>query len=461
MSALSYHEMMSSSDALIWTIEKDPALRSTVSTIWFLDAAPTPARMEATVLRMVTELPRMRQRVLEQSPRPVWVDATHFDLDDHYEYIDVNDEITRDDVMRLAESWVAEPFDRRKPLWKLGVITGLADDRAALVMKVHHSMADGVGLVLMLSGLVDFEANPMPRAVDAAANNAGSPASEPHLDREQLTELAKKARVHPMRAIRNALRTSASAAKLVVPNRTPMSTTMTTRSGNLDLATRELPLATLKAAGKAVGGSVNDAFVAITLDAIDRYHHVHGEYSEQVRVHMPINIRDASTADLAGNQFVPARVEMRLGGPNARTRIRQVKDHLAKVRDEPGLPHINTVSALVQRLGKIMSRVVIGGMMKGVDVLASNVQGPPIAMFVGGVRIDEFYAFGPPAGAALNVTLFTHNGVASLGISTDRGAIPRQSVFLRCLDEAIAEVQALAHAPAEHKPARSRLSLAS
>lgn len=52
-----YSEEMSSSDALIWRIERDPLLRSTIMTTWFLERPPTRERIRATVERAAIELP--------------------------------------------------------------------------------------------------------------------------------------------------------------------------------------------------------------------------------------------------------------------------------------------------------------------------------------------------------------------------------------------------------------------
>ena len=79
MSRITYDETMSSSDALIWHIEQDPQLRSTVMSVWFLERPPSPERMRATVERMVTQIPRLRQRVLDDRRRPRWVDAEKFE----------------------------------------------------------------------------------------------------------------------------------------------------------------------------------------------------------------------------------------------------------------------------------------------------------------------------------------------------------------------------------------------
>ena len=45
-----------------------------------------------------------------------------------------------------------------------------------------------------------------------------------------------------------------------------------------------------------------------------------------------------------------------------------------------------------------------------------------------------------PAGAALNIALFSDDGAVSLGITADEAAVTSRELFLRCLDQAIAEM---------------------
>jgi diacylglycerol O-acyltransferase / wax synthase len=452
MSRITYDEAMSSSDALIWHIERDPQLRSTVMSVWFLEGPPSPERMRTTVERMVTQLPRLRQRVVDDRPRPRWVAADRFDADDHYRYEDLGGDADRDDVLARAQDWVRTPFDRSRPLWQLGIFSGMADGRGALVLKLHHAIADGVGLMLMLAALADLEPNPRHRL--ALADVVTAPAPIVRAPR-RFSNLV----LHPITTSRNAVRSAVSIIKLVMPNRKPMSTLMTGRSTELCLDTKSLPFETLRRAGKQAGGSLNDAFIALVLDTLDRYHERSGVACDEVRIHMPINIRDASTADRAGNQFVPARIVMNVGDDAVRNdhgegRLRRVSKHLAAVRQEPALRWVNSVSAAIQRLGVPISRRVIGGMMKGVDVLASNVAGPPCPLYLAGEHVQEFYAFGPPAGAALNITLFSYNNTVSLGVTTVAAAVDSRQLFMRCLDDAIAEMTTLASTWAKPAPAR-------
>ena len=290
---------------------------------------------------------------------------------------------------------------------------------------------------MMLAALADVEPNPRHRLELADVVPPATPPSKRHGSYQAALR-------HPLVATRSAARSVASIARLVMPTRKPLSPVMTRRSAELCLDTATLPFATLRNAGKASGASVNDAFVSLVLDAIDRYHDQRGVSSERLRVHMPINVRAAATADRAGNQFVPARIVMTVGGADTQGRLRRVSNHLAAVRREPALGWVNTVSAAIQRLGVPISRRVIGGMMKGVDVLASNVAGPPCPLYLAGEHVEEFYAFGPPAGAALNVTLFSYDNTVYLGVTSVAVAVESREQFMACLDSAIADMTVLA-----------------
>ena len=436
MSRITYDETMSSSDALIWHIERDPLLRSTVMSVWFLQRPPSPERMRATVERMVTQIPRLRQHVID-GRRPKWIETEHFEISDHYFYGDLGGDAETQDVLNHAQNWVREPFDRERPLWQLGVFTGLVDGRGALVLKLHHAIADGVGLMLMLAALADVEPNPRHRASLADVVSAPAPVVKTH---RRIGEIIR----HPFKSLKSAGNSLVSIARLVMPNRKPLSPLMTRRSAQLCLDTKALPFETLRNAGKQAGASLNDAFISLVLDTLDRYHKRHGRECDRIRIHMPINIRDAATADRAGNQFVPARIVMNVGDNDTEGRLRRVSKHLAAVRQEPALRWVNTVSAAIQHLGVPISRRIIGGMMKGVDVLASNVAGPPCPLYLAGEHVEEFYAFGPPAGAALNITLFSYDNTVHLGVTSVVGAIDSRREFMACLDEAIADMAVLA-----------------
>ncbi len=99
-------------------------------------------------------------------------------------------------------------------------------------------------------------------------------------------------------------------------------------------------------------------------------------------------------------------------------RIDEVQGPAPDARAEPALPHVNDISGVISRFGPAAAVSILGAMLKGVDITTSNVPGPPFPVFMAGARVDEFYAFGPLAGAAINITLFSYDGSVHLGVNS-------------------------------------------
>jgi WS/DGAT/MGAT family acyltransferase len=472
MNELRYGEWMSESDSVLWHIERDPVLRSTITSVWFLDRIPDRERMDAVVERIVDEVPRLRQRVVDEQPGvapPRWVDDPHLDVDFHYSWIRLPGEhVTRRDVLDHAERFAGRAFDKDRPLWELRVIDGLPDRRGAFIMKIHHAIADGLGMVQLLQHMVDLEAEPGPRVPAVAGDDeARSPAHRivsplfaipgaRSLSHRIATETRTGIRLgraslrtagdllrDPLSTIGQLGRTTGSIARVVKPTTTPLSPVMTDRSLNTHFEPIAIPFGDMKAAARAVDGTLNDVFVATTLDALRRYHDELDAPCEQVRMNMPVSVRGGENANQIENQFVPARVELPLSAGDPASRISEVKALLRQVRAEPALPHVNDISGVIGRLGPAAAVGVLGAMLKGVDITTSNVPGPPFPVFMAGARVEEFYAFGPCAGAAINITLFSYDGTVFLGVNADRAAVDHER-FTRCMNEAIADTLTLA-----------------
>ena len=469
MSELQYDEWMSESDSVLWHIERDPLLRSTITSVWFLDSVPDRRRMDAVVERIATVIPRLRQRVVDEQPGvapPRWMEDPFFDVDYHYCWARLpGRRIGRRDVLDHAQRLAGRSFDKDRPLWELCVIEGLPGTRAAFVMKVHHAIADGLGLVQLLAHMVDLEADPsdVPVFDDASVpdtHRVVSPLwSVPgarSLSHRIAIEAKTGARVgraslrtagemlrDPRGTIEQLTRTTGSIARVVKPATTPLSPLMTERSLNTRFDAVSVPFADFKAAARSVDATLNDAFVATMLDALRRYHEAMGSPCSQVRMNMPVSVRGGESANRFDNQFVPTRMVLPLSEADVGERLVEVKSLLRAVTAEPALPHVNDISGVISRLGPAASVSVLGAMLKGVDITTSNVPGPSFPVFMAGAKVEEFQAFGPLAGAAVNITLFSYDGGVHIGINTDRAAVVDPDLFTRCVREAIDETLTL------------------
>ena len=79
-------------------------------------------------------------------------------------------------------------------------------------------------------------------------------------------------------------------------------------------------------------------------------------------------------------------------------------------------------------------------MLKCCDFVATNVPGAPVPVFSAGARVERLYAFAPPGGAAMNISLISHCDTACIGVVTDTTAVPDHATLLTCLREGFDEM---------------------
>lgn len=461
--AVVYDDRMSDSDALMWNMERDPILRSTITGVWLLDCAPDRARLHEKAERALHYIPRLRQRVaanpLSIAP-PRWEIDPDFDLDFHVRRTRASGSGSLRDLLDFCQPIAMQSFDRDRPLWELWVVEGLAEGRAGLVMKLHHAISDGVGLVQMMGRLMETWRVPDPartprplpplpepqyrgigeRFLDALGHERRKQVGRALGVLDALRSGLPEAIRHPVDTARELSEAVASVGRMLQPVSEPLSPLLRGRSLRLHLDAISIPLARLKDAARKGGGTLNDAFVAGVVEGLRRYHAHHGVAVKRLRTTMPINVRHGETAQRAGNQFVPARFEVPCDVEDPIERMHAIGELVRRQRSEPALPLVDEISSLLNRFPAAVSTQLLGGMLKGVDFVTSNVPGPQMDVYASGALIEQIYGFGPLSGAACNVTLFSYRGGCGIALNTDHAAVPDPGVFKTCMESGIEQV---------------------
>ena len=464
-----FQDRMSDSDAIMWNIETDPALRSTIICLWVLDRSPNWSRLSGKLEEAALAIPRLRQRVaadpLGIAP-PAWEEDPNFDVAFHIRRHSAPGDGSLRALMDAAQPLGMQSFDRDRPLWEFHLYEGLEGGRAGVIMKLHHSISDGVGLVRMTEGMIERtreegevdaeeEAHPLSLRPGVEAPSDRERVRRALEDRaakawERTSGLARFAAKSAFDAVRRPQETAKSAVdgvqslrRLLAPVTEPMSPAMRGRSFSCRYDAVFMPLAELKRAGKAAGGTVNDAFVAGVAGGLRRYHEALGKPTDELRMSMPINLREGDKGKEAGNQFIPVRFPVPVGIEDPVERMQEIRRRVADQRSEPALPLMDEISAVIGALPGDGAARFSGMMMKAMDFTTSNVPGPRFPVYMSGAKVEHTFGFGPVAGGALNVTCFSYDGEIAVGINMDPAAVTDPSLLAECMRKGFDEVCAV------------------
>lgn len=458
---------MAQSDLFAWNMEDDPLLRSTIVAVAVMDRSPDWDRFVEMMERGTRAVPSFRRRAVPAPFRlapPRWVVDPDFDLSWHLRRARVPAPGTLASVLEFARTAGMQAFDKARPLWEFTLLEGIEGGRAALVMKIHHSLTDGIGGMQIAAEIVDFERDgtdrgpmpdpPPPESLgplgslgDALAYNLEVGLSALRGVASSAVPTARRAVVDPFGLAWDAARTAASTARFVRPIATTLSPVMTERHLGWRYGVLDVPFEPLHRAAGAGGGTLNDAFLAGVLIGLRRYHEHHGAAVSELRVTMPVSLRTEDDP-AGGNRVTLVRFPLPLDVFDPHDLMAAVDERVARWRREPAVP----LAQLIAGVLNLLPSPVIGGMLKHVDFLASNVPGSPVPLYVAGAEVERYYAFGPTIGAAVNVTLMSYDATCCVGVNVDCGAVPDLDRLLASLAEGFEEVLALAGG--EHEVAR-------
>lgn len=443
---------MTQTDMFSWRMEQNPILRSTIVAVALLDASPDWDRFVATVERATQVLPAMRRKLVPDRglAPPRWVDDPDFDLGWHLRRLDAPHPKNFQGVLEVARTAGMSAFDPARPLWTYTLLDGLEEDgAAAVVMKFHHSLTDGVGGVQIAAETMDFErdgtARPpvavpdaearKPSIIDTAGWYASSAAGLARNSASAAARLAARSITRPLQTLRDAGGTARSVARIVEPVTTTASPVMTERSTRRHFATLDVPVEKLAAAGGVGGGTLNDAFLAAIVLGMREYHRRHDADIDHLRVTMPMNLR-SDDDPLGGNRITLLRFALPCDTDEPKDVIGRMHEMVAKWRVEPAVPLAEPIAGALN----VLPSSAVGAMLEHVDFVASDVPGSPVPLYLAGAKIIRQYGFGPTIGAAFNVTLLSYVGDCCMGIDVDDAAVPDIDLLVDSLDNGFREV---------------------
>jgi diacylglycerol O-acyltransferase len=426
------------SDAFFWYAEAAvPQLRPLVAGLFLLEHAPDRRLFRKSVQRLVACFPRLRQRVVE-APRPLdlprWSEDESFDLDYHLRDVVLPEPATARHLFDLAGALFAAPLDHLRPLWEAYLIAGLQDGRAALLLKMHHSVVDGVGSVGLFEALTQAQAGDVIR-LPGRRSRGRELAARSTLDSfwssaSTLAEIGRggvQAALNPRATLEELGSAARGLGRMIGDfNRRatdPLAARSTGIGRRLDGVAFSLPR--MWHVKEALDVTLNDLVLTVIAGAAGRYHEYRKIRLSEVACVVPVSVRRPGDYHLPGNHVTAFHVNLPVRERDPLIRLERIRA-LTKVAKGDGRKAasrllMNVVSVIPSGVFRWLTRAASGR----IHLICSNVPGPPAHRFLAGAKIDAVYPFAPLLlGIPLSIAVVSYGDSLLVGIDSDPAAIP-------------------------------------
>lgn len=453
--AQSWPQRMNATDALFWTMDRIPEMRSTIGVLVTLERSPPRERMRAEFERLACNLPRMRQWVadvpLGLAP-PEWIEDEQFDLDYHLRYVAVPPPGDIEALLQELSPLYATTLDRDRPLWEAYVAEGLLDGRGAVFIKMHHCLTDGVGGSRLFAELMGARMAAVSatrfvsiRQSDIASllwRAAGYNVGETLRGMLELIRLLGTAALSPAETARSLARGISTLAgfgrELVMPRAdSPLDHH---RSLSRQLSTFEMSLPEIDSIRRPLQATNNDVVLTIVSGAMHRWHSSHGADVHELRALVPVNLRNEADPH-AGNRLALLAVSLPIGEPSPLRRLRVIQERMGQIKTDRRATMYPFLARFMTALPLPVAKQLGRQQTMRTNFVCTNVPGPGRLCYLAGELIERVYPYAPLVGDhPVAIALYTYRDRVLVGLDVDPLAMDDLPLFRDALQEAYEEV---------------------
>ena len=413
-----------------------PNLHQHTLKIAVIDASDHPdfgfERFRQTLARRLHLLEPLRYRLVGipgRLHREMWLENCDVDLDYHVRRMRIAPPGGRRELDVAIGDVAATALDRTKPLWEFHFVEGMADNRYAVIGKVHHALADGVASANLLARGLDLPDAPRSDREDYRADPVPSRtqligyAVRDHVD--HLRELPRLI-VDTGRGVRRVRRRSRSSPGLARNFHPPQTFLTHVVTPGRTFASAALEFADVRAVGKRLGVTINDIVLAMaagaTRELLLRYD---GRADEPLLCGVPLSI-DTSPDRISGNAIgtIVVSLPVHVADPLEWVCLARVGSAIGK--ENTALLGPDLVSRWAgyapPRLTELMFRRIATSEAGNrlVNVPVSNVPGPRQPGRIAGAPVETFLSVGPLTfGIGVNITVWSYVDQLNISVLAD------------------------------------------
>lgn len=381
--------------------------------------------------------------------RPFWVEDRAFDLNAHLERVVLDAPGGRDQLDAICAELAAKHLERSRPLWALTLVDGLADGKQAVVVRVHHSIMDGLAARnTFLASTTDSPGTPASTSPPAGSSPAArllwlrAVGSLPR-SAVQLTRLVRDAWAAHKRA-RQFRAENPDTTPFVGAERKFFNTRV---AGERVCASASLPFEQFRSIAKATDTTINGVLHTVVAMAVRREFAHRGEKPALTTAVFGVGVDPNDNERRWGNRITPTTVRLYSDQEDPLDTLRLTNRSCrlgVELRRVTGLDMALRWTEFTCRISPLFQRLVANVIPRTVNhVTTANVAGPTDKRWLGDVEVTEWISFAvtvPPSN--FNLTVYSYAGNMSMGLITAPEVMDEPARFLGHMSDALSELTA-------------------
>lgn len=415
-----------------WLRMEDPTNLMMITGVLLFDEMIDMERLKATVRERLLPFDRFRQRVIVPKvpfSRARWESVPDLELDDHLHHFTLPAPADKQALQEKVSELMSTPLDFSKPLWEAHSI-GYAGG-SALVVRLHHCIGDGMALIQVILSLTE-----------AAALGQEKPSSSKNARPLFMTGGAKSPKSPFSKLLQGARMLIGAPISLLKVAFLP-SDPKTVFTGQLAVQKRAawsdpIPLADIKALGRAKGATINDILLTAATGALRRYMQEEGQKVDGIdmRAIVPVNLRTSHPLPNLGNVFGLVFLALPTGYATPDERLKMLKQRMNALKRSLQPVAIFAALYLLGFLPHVIQNLIMRFFGTKATAVMTNVPGPRELLDLAGSPIRQIMVWVPQSGRlGLGLSILSYNGQVMIGIATDEQLVPEPERIVRAFHE--------------------------
>lgn len=435
-------ELMSPVDTT-WLRMDRPTNPMIVVGVLMLEGPVDVDRVMRTIAQRTLVMPRFRQRVEKRATGYWWAPDPYFSISRHMKRVRLPGHGDKDELQRFVADLASQNLDMAHPLWDYHIAEKYQGG-VAVVVRIHHAIADGIALIGVLLSLTDDSADAPPDPelpLKGDERAATAPASWRHylanvtsavedgvgLSRQALNQ-ARARIASPAETIRDGISVASELSYLLFMPQDSQTRFKGTPRGQKRVAwTDPIALPEVKVVGKVLGCSVNDMLLAAVAGSLRAYLEEKGDSTRgvDVRVLVPVNLRGPQQIGQLGNYFGIIALELPVGIVNPLARLYEVHRRMEALKASYEAPVTLGLTMALGYAPQMVQDRLFNLLLSRASGVMTNVPGPQHPLYLGGSHMSQVMFWVPQASdISMGISVLSFNGQVQFGLITDAAVIP-------------------------------------